>query len=93
MTILDELVAEIRHARGPVRSKDLADRLGIAPSALDGMLTVLVANGTLATGTATSGDAIACSGAACGATCVGADECAFTVSVPSTHHLVIGSAS
>ena len=91
MTILDQLLAEIHRTRGPVRSKDLADRLGIAPSALDGMLAVLVANGTLATGSAASSDAIACSGAACGATCVGTDECAFVASVPRTHHLMIDS--
>ena len=92
MTILDQLVQEIRKAEGPVRSADLARRLGIASSALDGMLAVLVANGTLAPGSTGSGDAMTCTGTACGGTCVGVDECVFITSAPRTHHLVIGSA-
>ena len=92
MTILDQLVHEIRKAEGPVRSGDLARRLRIAPSALEGMMSVLVANGTLAVGSTGGGDPVACTGAACGTTCVGVDECVFITSAPRTHHLVIGPA-
>lgn len=92
MTILDQLVHEIGKAEGPVRSTDLARRLGVAPAALEGMLSVLVATGKLATGSTAGPDDVACTGSACGTTCVGIDECAFITSVPRTHHLVIGPA-
>ena len=87
MTILDHLLDELRAAKGPISTTDLARRLEVSESTLDGMISVLVATGQLK-GDEPSGDTYACSGVACGTKCVGLDECAFIVSVPTTVHLV-----
>ena len=83
MTILDRLLDELRAAKGPISSVELARRLEVSPSALDGMVSVLVSTGRLAGGLA-QGDAVDCAGLACGRNCVGLDECAFVVAVPVT---------
>jgi len=90
MTVLDQLVDELRTERGPVRSSDLARRIGVSESALDGMIGVLTAKGVLsASADAIEGESIACSGVACGATCVGLDACPFIANVPDTYTLVV----
>ena len=92
MTILDRLLHELRSAKGPISNADLARRLDVAPSALDMMISVLASKGKLVGDTdSAAGEAMACSGVACGTTCVGIDNCAFVVSVPQTHRLVISS--
>ena len=93
MTILDQLLSELHEARGPVSNTELARRLDVSPSALDGMMFVLVSAGRLVGDDGGfEGDFLACSGTACGTTCVGIDECAFIVATPRTHHLAIQSA-
>ena len=90
MTVLDRVVDELRDARGPIRSSDLAGRVGVSESALTGMIDVLTAKGVLASPSdPTGGESIACSGVACGSACVGLDACPFIVSVPDTHTLVL----
>ena len=90
MTVLDRLVDELRAARGPIRSRDLANRIGVSEDSLEMMVDVLVSKGVLSGSTTPSPDeTIACSGVACGATCVGLDECPFIVNVPETYTLVI----
>ncbi len=92
-TVLDQLVNELRAERGPVRSSDLAHRIGVSEPALDGMISVLTAKGVLsASSDVTEGEAIACSGVACGATCVGLDACPFIANVPDTYTLVVDQA-
>jgi hypothetical protein len=92
MTILDRLLHELHTVKGPIRSLELAERIGVSGSALDGMLGVLVDKGKLEGSTETAADELAaCSGAACGASCVGLDECAFIVDVPQVFSLVVGS--
>lgn len=90
MTILDRLLDELHTVKGPIRSSDLASRIGISDSALDGMLGVLVSKGKLE-GSASTVDEelVACSGTACGASCVGLDKCPFIVDVPEVFSLVI----
>jgi len=88
MTVLDRLVDELRAERGPVRSSDLARRIGVSESALDGMISVLTAKGVLsAPSDSMLGESIACSGVACGSTCVGLDECPFIMVLPLTYTL------
>jgi hypothetical protein len=90
MTVLDALIDELRAARGPIRSTDLASRIGVSESALGGMITVLTGKGVLASPTDTAtGETVACSGAACGKTCVGLEACPFIVDIPTTYSLVI----
>ena len=89
MTILDRLLDEVRLARGPVSSTDLAKRLDTSPAALSGMLSVLESMGKLTGDGSPVPETAACSGAACGTTCVGLEACPFIANVPTTHRLVI----
>ena len=90
MTVLDRLVDELRAARGPIRSGDLANRIGVSEDSLDMMIDVLVSKGVLSgSATLSPDETIACSGVACGTTCVGLDECPFIVNLPETYTLVI----
>ena len=90
MTVLDRLVDELRAERGPIRSSDLARRIGVSEPALEGMIGVLTSKGVLsASSDSIQGDAIACSGVACGATCVGLADCPFIANVPDTYTLVV----
>jgi hypothetical protein len=92
MTVLDLLVDEMRAERGPIRSSDLARRIGVSEPALAGMISVLTAKGVLsAPPDSMQSEAIACSGVACGATCVGLEACPFIANVPDTYTLVINS--
>ena len=94
MTILDRLLYEVSGARGPISTTELGRRLGVSPSALDGMVSVLVRQGKLVgDDSASGGDVLACSGTACGTVCVGIDDCAFIASIPTSHRLVIQSAA
>ena len=95
MTLLLEfLVDELRTARGPIGSADLADRVGVSESALAGMIDVLVAKGRLlAAESAGAGESVACSGSACGSSCVGLEQCAFIANVPRSYILVVDSAA
>lgn len=90
MTILDQLIDELRDAGGPIRSSDLAHRIGVSESALDGMIGVLAAKGVLTSPSdPMQGEAIACSGVACGSNCVGLEACPFVARVPDTYTLVV----
>ena len=93
MTVLQRLVGELRASAGPVQIRDLADRLGMQPSALRGMLDMLERKGvlTLAGAGPAAGDE-AC-GAACGATCVGVAGCPFVADVGIARSLVVNCRS
>ena len=83
MTVLDRVLEELRSAKGPIRLRDLAVRVGVERSALDGMLGVLVEKGRLTSSeTQPITEEFACTGAACGKTCVGLDECPWVVEAP-----------
>lgn len=83
MTVLDRVLEELRSAKGPIRLRDLAVRVGVERSALDGMLGVLVEKGRLISSeTQPITEEFACTGAACGKTCVGLDECPWVVEAP-----------
>jgi len=91
-TVLDALLAELREVRGPIRSADLAGRVGVSESALSGMIGVLVAKGRLSPAEDPgAGEAVACSGGACGTACVGLEQCAFIANVPASYTLVVDS--
>lgn len=90
MTILDRLLDELHSVKGPIRSSELASRIGTSEAALDGMIGVLVAKGKLEGSSASaSEELVACSGTACGVSCVGLDTCPFIVNVPEVFSLVI----
>lgn len=87
--ILERVLEEMAEASGPIRSTDLARRLAVSESALDGMIDVLVAKGRLLLPEESDLDTIACSGKACGRACVGLDKCPFIAEVPTTYTLVL----
>jgi hypothetical protein len=90
MTILDHVLGELRDAKGPIRSSDLAARVGVTESALSGMVSVLMAKGRLVGSQPEPiEEVVACSGLACGKSCIGLDECPFIVEVPESIALVI----
>ncbi len=90
MTVLDHLIDELRAARGPIRTSDLARRIGVSEPALDGMIGVLAAKGVLsAPSDSMPAEAIACSGVACGTTCIGLEACPFIANVPETYTLIV----
>jgi len=92
-SVLDTLLTELRTVRGPIRSADLAERIGVSESALSGMIGVLVAKGRLSPAADPgAGEAVACSGGACGSACVGLDQCAFIANVPASYTLIVDSA-
>jgi hypothetical protein len=94
MTVLERLVDELRAERGPIRSSELARRIGVSEPALNGMISVLTAKGVLsAPADSMRGEAIACSGVACGATCVGLDACPFIANVPDTYTLAVNTST
>ena len=89
MTVLDQLLEELRTEGGPIRSTDLARRIGVSEPALEGMIGVLAAKGVLSTPSdSTHGESVACSGVTCGTTCVGLDECPFIAVLPMSYTLV-----
>jgi hypothetical protein len=94
MTILDQVLGELRDAKGQMRSSDLAARIGVTESALSGMVSVLVAKGKLAGSEPESClGVVACCGLACGKSCVGLDVCPFIAEVPDSFALVIAPAA
>ena len=78
--LLTRLVAEVQEATGPVRRAKLAERLGVEPSALDGMLETLERKRLVVTPAASTGNVICSS--CCGATCTGLASCPFVASLP-----------
>ncbi len=93
-SVLESLVDELRSVRGPIRSTDLAGRVGVSESALSGMIAVLVAKGRLAPAVNPGGDeAVTCSGGACGTACVGLEQCAFIANVPASYTLIVDAAA
>lgn len=93
-SVLETLVDELREVRGPIRSADLAERVGVSESAVSGMIDVLVAKGRLsAADNPGAGQSVACSGSACGTSCVGLDQCAFIAKVPASYTLVVDTAA
>lgn len=86
MTLLDRLQSELSDVNGPIRSNDLASRLGVAPSALDGMLETLTRLGRL--NSTAAEESTACTGVSCGSGCTGIDACPFVANVPDSYSLV-----
>lgn len=73
MTILDRLLDELESAAGAVGSDELACRVGVAASAVEGMLRILEAKGLMP---APSGALPSCPGS-CGIRCPGIETCPF----------------
>ena len=86
-TVLDRLIDEIGTSSGPMPLVTLAARLGVQPSALQGMLETLERKGVLRV-PAASNQAFACS-SGCNASCTGVDSCPFVTDVPAPQPLFL----
>ena len=69
MGLLEQIMEEVEGAKGPLTKKELARRVGVAESALDGMLEFLERKGRLSVYTPSGCDAGPCVG------CVFAKAC------------------
>lgn len=90
MTILDRLMAEVHDSRGSMTSAELAHRLGVTASALEGMIDVLMAKGHVILEPPPFGDDTrSCASTVCTAACTGFEGCPFVAAVPQPRRLVV----
>ncbi len=89
MTVLDRVVAELRTVQGPIRIDELARRLSVQPSALRGMIDVLVAKQVVTVPATTGTEAAFACGSSCGSSCTGLEACAFVAHVGFARPVVI----
>ncbi len=78
--LLERLVSELDEASSPLRLVELADRLGVEPTALNGMIRTLEWKGMVVSPAGSSGEVVCASG--CGATCTGVEACPFVANLP-----------
>jgi hypothetical protein len=78
--MLQKVLDELQTARGTAQLGELADRLNIEPSALEGMLTFWAGKGKLAP--VTIDDGFASCAAPCAGSCPGAAACPFVAKMP-----------
>ena len=79
------LLSAIREAKGPVTGIDLAQRLGVAPATVAGMLAALRASGQLAPGFRSEPAPEMCaSSGSCSMSCPGPGECSLVVDLNVT---------
>jgi predicted transcriptional regulator len=78
--LLAQLMEEVEHSVGPIRPRDLAERLGVDQAALDGMLRTLEQKG-LVVARKTGGEAVVCA-SGCRTACGGLASCPFIADVP-----------
>ena len=78
--MLNQVLREIQSARGTIRLNELAARLNVEPSALEGMITFWVSKGGL-NPVSTEGDNTACA-LPCAGSCPGAAQCPFVAKMP-----------
>ena len=89
MTILQRLEAELATNAGPIRSNEMASRLGVPESTLESAMALLASMGRL--NSTAAAESVACTSTPCGSTCAGPNDCAFIVQVPDSYELVIKS--
>lgn len=78
--LLAHLMEEVEHSVGPIWRRDLAARLGVDGSALDGMVRTLEQKGVVLVGE-TGGEAAVC-GVGCSGACIGMAVCPFVADLP-----------
>lgn len=88
--MLHQVLYEVEHAHGPVLLTDLSRKLGLAPSALQGMLEFWVRKGRLR-GDGDSAVACTTGSSHCGSGCGGSDTCAFVAKMPRSYTVSISN--
>ncbi len=85
--MLQQVLNEIKAANGVINLNDLAKKLGIDRSALDGMIQFWVRKGRLKEDDINSEMPDACTSTACSSSCSGPKECPFVMTMPRTYSL------
>ncbi len=88
--MLQRVLEEIEQSQEPLNLADLARRMGIEQSALEGMIEYWVRRGRLKDDRHSAEEAyILCSGRVCGtgSSCPGPQECPFIITAPRTFSL------
>ena len=83
--MLSQVLRQIQAAQGTLRLNELATRLNIEPSALEGMLAFWVSKGRL-NPVSIEGDAAACA-SPCVGSCPGAAACPFVAKMPRMYEV------
>jgi len=79
--MLYQVLNEMQSAHGTLRLSELAARLNVEPSALEGMLAFWSGKGRIAPPVMIEGDTASCA-APCAGACPGAAECPFVAKMP-----------
>lgn len=83
--MLNQVLHEMQAAQGTVRLTELAARLNVDPSALEGMLAFWASKGRL-NPVSLEGDAAACA-SPCTGSCPGASQCPFIAKMPKMYEV------
>ena len=88
--MLRQVLAEIKSAGGTINLNELAGKLNIEPSALEGMIQFWIRKGRLKETEVAPGLAgQACSTASCACSCPGPQGCPFVITPPRTVSITI----
>jgi hypothetical protein len=90
--MLTQILSEIKAAPGPINLNELALKLGIERSALDGMIQFWVRKGRLRDDDLVdpaAPHAETCATGSCRATCPGPKACPFVMTMPRTFSLTL----
>jgi hypothetical protein len=88
--MLQQVLQEVKSAQGPINLNELAHKLGVERSALDGMIQFWVRKGRLKDDDLqpdVSPDTEHCPSCHIGATCSGPKSCPFVMTMPKTYSL------
>ena len=89
MNILRRVMAELRETSSPAELGELAHRLGVQPSALQGMLDVLEAKGVLTRPVAADATQRYACAPGCGTACDGLAMCPYVIAVGSLQPITL----
>lgn len=84
--MLDQVLAEIESTNGTISLHNLALKLNIEQSALEGMLNFWVRKGRLNADDVLSGTSSECYTSGCGG-CAGVAQCPFVVQIPRRYEI------
>jgi hypothetical protein len=89
--MLTQILTEIKSAQGPINLNELAIKLGIERSALDGMIQFWVRKGRLKDDDLVDPAAPhpECATGSCRSTCPGSTVCPFVMTMPRTFSLAL----
>ncbi len=88
--MLRKVIQELEAAQEPLNLNELSHKLGLDPSALEGMIQFWVRKGRLKDDERDNQQLFAaCGGGSCGRSCPGAQGCPFIAKMPRTFSLAL----